>query len=64
MSEAEIVIRGRSPQPQRAPSYVDISARYCKLPRAKSGQQRMAGPRRFDDLAFRAAKLTGYTLLT
>jgi len=41
----------------------DISARYCKLPRARSGQQRTAGPARFDDLAASAEKLPGAFLL-
>jgi hypothetical protein len=43
---------------------VDILVRYCELPRAKSGQQRTAGPRRFDDLVASAEKLPGCALLT
>jgi hypothetical protein len=64
MAEAEMVIRSRSPEPQRALPHAEISARYCKLPRAQSDQQRTAGQTCLNDLAFRAEKLPGSTFLT
>jgi hypothetical protein len=54
----------QSSAPQRAVQPLDISARYCKLLRAKGGQHHTAGPTRFDDLAVQAEKLLGCTLLT